>query len=161
MPGKFHRRAWWDIQSMWSQRVRHDGVCMHVCMHWFLIFLTFHLIRAAGFPRIFREKEFRKVSSAGIPDWLPRHPGVSQRTGYSLRTMLGGSHTLQPPSSREEPQASRGPRDDNFQESCLWCLHETKWKECWSWTTKLLCSFISIIQALLNSSCYWGTFDCQ
>ena len=92
-----------------------ECACTYACTD----LLNFHSLRATGFMRIFREKEFRKVSSAPIPDWLPCHPGVSQRTGYSLRTMLGGRHTLQPLGSREEPQASRGPRYDNFQESCL------------------------------------------
>ena len=42
-------------------------------------------------------------------------------------------------------------RYNNFEESCLWCLHETQEKECWSWTTKLHRGHISNIQTLLSS----------
>ena len=117
LPGESHAQR--RLEGYSPCNLKESDMTECACTYACIDFLNFHSLRATGFLRIFREKEFRKVSSAPIPDWLPCHPGVSQRTGYSLRTMLGGRHTLQPPGSREEPQASRGPRYDNFQESCL------------------------------------------
>ena len=161
MPGKFHRQKSLVDYTVHAISKSQTWLSVHAHMHALIFWIFIHFELQVSWESLGRknsEKLVLRLSLTGChvtQGWAKEQDTAWGPCweGAILCNRWGAERSLRPPGGPDMTTSKKA--------ACLWCLDETKWKECWCWTTKLLCSFISFIQALLSSSCYWGTFDCQ